>query len=103
MAIGKRLRTVLKIKILSALAHGTQRGGKVCYQITWHFVKDGQRLTKAQDGKCEVAMVSDKDGQVWHNWSNDSDWWRGFPQDKNFTKGSKYKRQIAKLRKKYGV
>lgn len=81
----------------------TTRGGKICYEMTWHFVKNGTQQTKVNPMKCEVEMVSDKDGQVWHSWSSDKDWWRGFPRDKNFSKGSKYKRQIAKLRKQYGV
>ncbi|WP_139816234.1 DUF995 domain-containing protein [Planktotalea arctica] len=79
------------------------KGGKICYQVTWYFVKTGQLSQKQRPAKCEVAMVSDKDGQVWHSWESDSDWWRGFPREKHFAKGNKYKRQIAKLRKKYGV
>lgn len=79
------------------------QGGKLCRKITWYFVKNGQLSTKPEEVKCDVQMVTDQDGQVWHNWENDSDWWRGFPKEKSFPKGSKYKRQISKLRKKYGV
>lgn len=78
------------------------KGGKICYQLNWFFVKDGVLSKKTNPAKCEVEMVSDKDGQVWHSWVSDKDWWRGYPRDKSFPKGNKYKRQIAKLRASYG-
>lgn len=79
------------------------QGGKLCRKITWYFVKGGQLQSKPEEVKCDLQMVTDQDGQFWHNWQNDSDWWRGYPKDKSFPKGNKHKRQINKLRQKYGV
>lgn len=81
----------------------TTQGGKLCRKLTWYFVKDGKLASKPEEVKCDLQFVTDSDGQVWHNWTSDNDWWQGFPKEKNFLRGNKYDRQIRKLRKKYGV
>lgn len=79
------------------------QGGKLCHKITWYSVKDGKLSTKPKEMKCDVHMLTDQDGQVWHSWESDTDWWQGFPREEHFTKGNKYKRQVRRLRKKFGV
>ena len=85
-----------------AVGKWTTQGGKLCYKVLWHFVKDGKLSTKER-AKCELSFVTDADGQMWHRWGDDKDWWRGFPKDKNFSKGDKFKRKSAKVRKNLGI
>ncbi|MGB7316515.1 MAG: DUF995 domain-containing protein [Planktotalea sp.] len=85
-----------------AVGKWTSKGGKLCYDVNWYFVKDNKLTTKNR-AKCELEFVTDKDGQLWHRWGDDKDWWRGFPKDKSFPKGNKYKRQTATQRGKLGI
>ncbi len=85
-----------------AVGKWTTQGGKLCYDVNWYFAENGKVSAKKR-AKCELEFVTDKDGQMWHRWGDDKDWWRGFPKDKNFAKGNKFKRQTAKQRKRLGV
>ena len=78
--------------------------GSICHELVYYWPQGDSFGSKPQDKNPDcINHLVDADGQIWHNWLSDNDWWRGFPKDKNFSKGNKYKRQIAKNRKKLGV
>ncbi len=81
----------------------TVRKGKLCHKLTWYAPKDGAVVSKEKDMKCEFQIVTDKDGQYWHSWESDKDFWRGPPKDDNFAKGFKFKNKANRNRKKLGV
>ena len=79
----------------------TQKGS-VCINLIWYWREGNETKSQPQEKKVDcIHHVVDRNGQVWHNWEGDSDWWNGFAG--NMDKGFKYKRKVRRLRKKLGV
>ena len=78
------------------------REGAVCIDLVFYWDENGETKSQPQERNPDcIYHVVDPNGQVWHRWEDDTEWWRGFSD--NLVKGFKYKGKIRRLRRKLDV
>ena len=74
----------------------------VCLDLVWYWREGNETKSQPQEKNPDcINHVVDANGQIWHNWDGDNDWWRGVAG--NMDKGFKYKRKVKRLRRKLDV
>lgn len=77
------------------------RNGRVCDELNWYWQQGSEVGSKKGDKSC-ISHLTDSEGTMWRNWSNDKDWWR-LPDPKHLLKGFKFKYKVNRNRRKLGV
>jgi len=78
------------------------RKGAVCIDLVFYWKENGTTKSQPQENNPDcIYHVVDPNGQIWHRWEGDSEWWRGISG--NLVKGFKYKSKIRRMRKQLDV
>lgn len=79
--------------------------GVICTELVFYWKDKGKIKSKKQEKKECISHVVDANGKMWRSWNDDAEWWtaHAVKDDKNASKGFKYKSKFNRTARKFGL